>query len=348
MTNRNFSDSPITIIGSIIIILPSERCIVSAAPAVAVIDIGSTRIRYGPATREGPVAVETERTEPMALTTQVVDIVDRLRTQFAGTIRHVSVSTTGLVDSAQGVIKEFDTVDGETIHEIPIASAMTDAFGLPTTVENDCTAATIGEDVFGAGHQFDTVVHVTFGTGIGGGVVTDGSPIRGEQGYAAEVGLIPIVADGDVSSTGVRGAWEAYCSGRGIPQFTRHRLATDDRSSTLRSTENLSAADVFAAADAGDAFAQSILERLAQYNAAGIGAIANTYNPGIITLGGSVALQNPDWILDGIHRHLDDYVLADPPTIQLTSLGEDIELYGGAAAFFGAKQSAPVMEQRND
>ena len=320
----------------------------SVTPAVAVIDIGSTRIRYGPATREGPVSVETERTKPKELTAQLVDIVARLRTQSPGTIRHVSVSTTGLVDAEQGVINEFDTADGETVHDIPIASTMADAFGLPTAVENDCTAATIGEDTFGSGYRCDTVVHVTFGTGIGAGVVVDGAPVRGEHGYAAEVGLTPIVADGDLSSTGVRGAWEAYCSGRGIPQFTRHLLTEDGRPSTLRSMEDITAPDVFAAADDGDEFAQAVLDRLARYNAAGIGAIANMFDPGIITLGGSVALKNPDWMLDGIHRHLDEYVLADPPVVQLTSLGADIELYGGAATYFGVSESAPVVEQVGD
>lgn len=320
----------------------------SVVSSVAVIDIGSTRIRYGAATREGPVAVETERTKPKALTAQLVNIVDRLRAQSSGTIRHVSVSTTGLVDAERGVINEFDTAEGETMHDIPIADAMRDAFGLPTAVENDCTAAAIGEDTFGSGFQSDTVVHVTFGTGIGAGVVIDGTPVRGERGYAAEVGLIPIVADGELSSTGVRGAWEAYCSGRGIPEFTRHLLAEDDRPSTLRSLEDLSAPDVFAAADDGDEFAREVLDRLARYNAAGIGAIANTYDPGVITLGGSVALKNSDWMLEGIHRHLDEYVLAEPPLVQLTSLGEDIELYGGAATYFGASESAPAVEQVGD
>ena len=320
----------------------------SVTSSVAVIDIGSTRIRYGPATREGPVTVETEPTDPNRLTAQLVDIVGRLRTQSPGTIRHVSVSTTGLVDAERGVIDEFDTADGETIHDIPVAAAMKDAFGLPTAVENDCTAAAIGEDTFGSGFRSDTVVHVTFGTGIGAGVVIDGTPVRGEEGYAAEVGLVPIVADGDLSSTGVRGAWEAYCSGRGIPQFARHLLATDDRPSVLRSIDEVSAPDVFAAADDGDEFAGDVLDRVARYNAAGIGAIANTFNPGIITLGGSVALKNPDWILEGIHRHLNEYVLADPPVVQLTSLGADIELYGGAATFFGANESAPVAEQVSD
>ena len=77
--------------------------------------------------------------------------------------------------------------------------------------------------MYGAGREYRSVAHVTFGTGIGGGLVEDGQVLRGEDGYAAEIGLLPVCATGELSSFGVRGAWEAYCSGRGIPQFVECR-----------------------------------------------------------------------------------------------------------------------------
>lgn len=280
--------------------------------------------------------------------TQLEDIVERIVENAVGPIHHIAVSTTGLVDAERGVIREFDTADGETIHEIPVGATLEEAFGLPVTLENDCTIAALGEATFGAGKDFETVVHVTFGTGIGAGVVADEQPLRGERGYAAEVGLIPVIADGELSSTGVRGAWEAYCSGRGIPGFTQHLLSTHDQPSKLRGQESITARDVFAAAEAGDEFAQSCLDRVARYNAAGLGAIVNTYDPGIITLGGSVALENAEWMLNGIQEYADEYMLADPPTIQLTSLGSDIELYGATAAFFGSEKQADAIEQFGD
>jgi glucokinase len=321
---------------------------VSAVPTVAVIDIGSTWIRYGRGTPEGPVGIQAERTQPTTLTDQLITIIAELQEQFSSPLQHVSVSTTGLVDSERGVIVEFDTAENETLRHLPVGPAITDAFDVSTTLENDCTAAALGEATFGKGYHSDTVVHVTFGTGIGAGVVVNGSPIRGERGYAAEVGLTPVVADGELWSTGVRGAWEAYCSGRGIPRFARQLLTETDQPSSLRNQEGIAAPDVFAAADAGDNLAQTCLQRVARYNAAGIGAIVNAYDPGVITLGGSVALQNPEWMRDGIQRHLTDYVLADPPTVTLTDLDEDIELYGGTASFFGTERSTPVMEQVSD
>lgn len=298
--------------------------------AVAAVDVGSTSLRYGRVTDAGLVDVDTEPTRPRELSAQLVGVVERLGARDS--VECVAVSTTGLVDTDRGVVTEFDTAEGDTLHDVPLGPAVEDELGLPTTVENDCTAAALGEAVFGDGRPSDTVVHVTVGTGIGAGVVVDGEPLRGERGYAGEVGLVPVAADGDLTSTGVRGAWEAYCSGRGIPRFAEHLLVSDERDSVLRARDPLTARDVFVAAAEGDAVARTCLDRVARYNAAGVGAVVNAYDPGIVTFGGSVARNNPDWFLDALDSDLDEYTLADPPEIRLTSLGADIELYGAAAA----------------
>jgi glucokinase len=299
---------------------------------VAVVDVGSTTVRYGRVADGNLVDVDTEPTRPTDLPAQLVGVVRRLRGDAE--VGHVAVSTTGLVDHERGVVTEFDTADGDTLHDIALAEVIEAELGLPVTVENDCTAAALGEAVFGDGRDYGTVVHVTVGTGIGAGVVVDGEPLRGERGYAAEVGLIPVVADGDLASTGVRGAWEAYCGGRGIPRFAERLLADadDGRDSVLRAGGGLTAPDVFAAAADGDAVARDCLDRVARYNAAGVGAVLNAFDPGIVTVGGSVARNNPEWFFGGLDRSLDDYALADPPAVRLTALGADIELYGAAAA----------------
>ncbi len=320
----------------------------SSAPDVVVVDIGSTRFRYGRGTVRGPLDVRADPTRADSLAEQLVDAVETVQARSPAGIRGVSVSTTGLVDAERGIIAEFDTADGDRVYDIHLADAVEDAFGLPLALENDCTAAAIGEHRFGEGRGYNSVAHVTIGTGIGAGVVEDGRPIRGERGYATEVGLFPIVADGDLTSTGVRGAWEAYCSGRGIPRFAEHLLADDDRASTLRTDDPLTAPDVFAAATDGDEFARDCLDRIARYNAAGIGTLVNAYDPGIVTLGGSVALNNAEWMLSGVRRYIDEYVLAEPPAIRMTTLDEDIELYGAASAFLGVSSDVQPVEQTSD
>lgn len=326
----------------------ANPAVVSTTTDAVVVDIGSTRLRYGRGTARGPVEVRSVPTRAEALPEQLVRVVDEVRRESPGGVHGVSVSTTGLVDAKRGVVVELDTADGGTVHDVRLAEAVDEAFSLPTTVENDCTAAAVGEWAFGEGRTYDSVAYVTFGTGIGAGVVEGGRPLRGEHGYAAEVGLFPVEVEGDLWSTGVRGAWEAYCSGRGIPRFAASVLAADDRESSLREVDELAAPDVFAAAAAGDAVADDVLDRVARYNAAGVGALVNAYDPGVVTLGGSVALGNPEWTLSGIERHLDDYVLADPPAIRLTTLGEDAELYGATAALADAAIEPVQMEQVGD
>ena len=307
---------------------------------VAAFGIGSTNFRYvvGTPSAGFRTRVHTEPTDAANLESQIVRTVDRLDRETIGGLDAVSIAVTGLVDHETGTITAFDTADGETIHDVPIADAVQGRFGLPVAVENDCTASAIGEYAFGAGQGYRSVVHVTFGTGIGG-VVENGDALRGETGCAAEVGLIPVCADGDRESFGVRGAWEAYCSGRGMPGYVRSLVAEADRESVLAGEDGWSAKAVFEAAAGGDEVACDALDRLGRLNAAGIGALANVYNPGLITVGGGVALNNRDAILDGIRRHLDDYCYVQTPDIQVTELGDYIGLYGALGAF--ADESAP-------
>ncbi len=303
---------------------------------LAALGIGSTNCRSVVATADGefltPVSVEP--TEPRELASQVVRTVGRLA-ETAGPLDAVAVSVAGLVDGATGRVRAFDTPDGGTVERIDLGTAVDRAHGLNLHVENDCNAAALGECHYGAGGDYRSVTHLTFGTGIGGGVVDHGRLVRGEFGQAGEVGLLPICPDGDRASTGVVGAWEAYCSGRGIAGFAADRLRATDRESVL-DPDDLDAAAVFDAAAAGDAVARDCLDRVDRYNAAGIGAVCNAVNPGLVTVGGGVALNNPDRLLDGVDRHLEEFLFVDRPELRVTPLGDDIELYGALGAYLNA------------
>ena len=313
------------------------------SPTIAAFGIGSTNFRFVAGTPTGgfQTEIQTEPTNAAELESRIFRAIDYLEGEAPGGLDAVSIAVTGLVDHETGTIRELDTADGHRRTEIPIAELITDRLGLPTHVENDCTASAIGEYVFGAGRAYDSVAHVTFGTGIGGGVVDDGDVLRGEDGFAAEVGLIPVQATGELESFGVRGAWEAYCSGRGLPTFVESLLRDEDRETCLSGLDELTAKDVFAAVDRGDRVARSYLDRVARLNAAGIGALANAYNPGLITVGGGVALNNRTTILDGIQRYLDDYCYVPAPDLQVTELGDYIGLHGALGALAEEAVSIP-------
>lgn len=105
---------------------------------------------------------------------------------------------------------------------------------------------------------------------------------------------------------------------------------SDDLASQVGSG-TVDAKTVFQAFEEGDAFAAACLDRVARMNAAGIASSCKTVNPGLITLGSGVALNNSDWIRDGIDTYLDDYLFVERPEIKVTQLRDDIGLYGALA-----------------
>ncbi len=177
------------------------------------------------------------------------------------------------------------------------------------------------------------------GTGIGAGIVDHGHVVRGAHGHATEVGLFPI-GPPDRASSGVPGAWEAYCSGRGIAGFVADCLERRSRDTSLPEPDTVSAPDLFAAVERGDAVANEYLDRICEYNAAGLGTFINAYNPDLITVGGGVGASNFETILERVRPHLEQYILLLIPVIQPTRLGDEIGLYGALAPY--ATQHTPI------
>ncbi len=322
---------------------------------VAAFGIGSTNFRSVVATSGGEFLtdVSVEPTRHRELGDQIVAAVDDLEAAVDGDLDAVGVSCTGLVDPAAGTVHEVDTPAGDVVPGVEVGPPVAAAHDLPVALANDCNAAALAEWQFGDPGGHDTVVHLTMGTGIGGGVVEDGRLLRGESARAGEFGLVPVAPESDRESTGVAGAWEAFCSGRGIAEFARD-LARDHESPGGEFADgDCAAQDVFAAARAGDPLAEACLDRVDRYNAAGVAAVCNVVNPGLVTLGGGVALNNADRIVQGIERHLDDYLFVDRPEIRPTTLGDDVGLYGAVATAMAEASgrdatSAPRRESVTD
>ncbi|MFP9191263.1 ROK family protein [Natrialbaceae archaeon A-CW1-1] len=321
---------------------------------VALFGIGSTNFHSTIGTPNGDFVtdVSTEPTQAHRLETQLLERLEELQSHRP--LDAVAISAPGLVDAEVGHIRKFDTPEGDLIEQIDLRTPIEDTFDLPVYLENDCTASALGEWYFGRREDHDCLIHLTFGTGIGGGVVDRGHPLRGESAQAGEFGLLSVAPESDLSSTGVTGAWEAFSSGRGIPRYVAHRLETDDEwdgdESAFRRTvaeEEVSAPAVFEAAQEGDEFAQSCLKQVSRYNAAGIGALCNAFNPGLVTLGGGVALNNESWLLEGIERHLEEFCFVDQPTLALSPLGEEIGLYGALGTYRDRTGSQSAVEVPN-
>jgi glucokinase len=287
--------------------------------------------------------VDRRSTDPPALRSQLTDAVEDLQAKADEPISRIGISVAGLVDHDTGEIEQMDTVDGETVYDIPVREHLETSLGIPTTVENDANAAAVAEYTYGQGRDEESVAHVTIGTGIGGGIVTDGRLLRGADNQAGEVGVVSIDPSGSRSVYGIPGAWQAYCSGSDIPDYVRQRLEEEPRETLLEEKE-LTTPGFFEALDANDPVAREYLEDLSRFNAAGLASLINICNPGLVTVGGGVVNHQP-CVLEGIERHLDDFLVVTPPRLERTKLGDRIGLYGALALpTFTESRSAAVVE----
>ena len=249
--------------------------------------------------------------------------------------RAVGVGSIGPIDLKRGMVTNTPNYPFD---EIPVVEPLKDEFGVPVKMVNDCTAGVLGEHVYGAGKGIYNLFYVTFSTGIGGGAMVDGHVLIGKDGNAVEVGHLTIYPDGEmICGCGGRGHWEAYCGGMNIPRFARTLLQRRDwRRSLLHvlcggDAEAITMEMIFDVAKQGDDAALGVVDEVGRINAVGVADIVNAYDPKLITIGGSVALNNPDLILRPIRRYVAGRVINRLPEIMITPLGGDIVLYGALA-----------------
>jgi glucokinase len=262
-------------------------------------------------------------------------------------LQGVGIVSTGPLDMKKGeLIKPVNL----PFENVPLTKPVTRELGVPTYLVNDCTGAVLGENMFGAGKGLDNLVYITIGTGVGGGAIVDGSLLLGKDGNAVEIGHLTIDCEGRLTcGCGKRGHWEAYCSGKNIPNFVRMRISGISKETVKKSMlfekvkgnfSGLRSEDLFDAAKEGDRFSLQLVEEIGVLNAIGFANIINAYDPSLITLGGTVALENEKLVLPYVKRHIGEYALNRMPQIIITPLGEDVGIYGGIATALRFSSSA--------
>jgi len=210
---------------------------------------------------------------------------------------------------------------------IDVVAAVETTVDCPVTLHNDAIAAVLAERRFADAPE--NTVYLTVSTGIGAGAVVDGAVLEGARGNAAEVGHVVVDPDGRACGCGGHGHWEALCSGAAIPDVARERH--DAGMATDLDPEDLTAADVFAAADE-DPLADDVLERVARYNTLGVANLVHAYAPDLVSVGGAVARNNEALVLDPVRERLSDHLAVPVPTLRCTPLGDRAVLRGAVAA----------------
>ncbi len=197
---------------------------------------------------------------------------------------------------------------------------------------NDANVAALGEQWKGGGEGMDSVIMVTLGTGVGGGIIVDGKIVEGAHGAGGEIGHIHVEDNiTDPCGCGNCGCLEQVASATGIVRLAKEELAKNPvMPSALRDTEVTSKA-VFDAYKDGDAMASTIVNRFAKYLGTGIATIAAVTDPEVIVIGGGVSKAG-ECLTDivGNYFRARAFSACRHTMIVLAKLGNDAGIYGAA------------------
>lgn len=298
------------------------------------VDLGATRVRVAYGDETGLKKKESEFTNtnqgPEDIPAQIIRMINELKVK---TIASIGIGSAGPLNIKTGQLVNAHNFPFE---KIPIVDPISRTFDKPVTLLNDCSAAVLGEQVFGAGRGLNNVVYITLSTGIGGGAIVDNHLLIGKDGNAVEIGHFTIDSKSSlICGCGCRGHWEAYCSGNNIPNFARLLISEKEISEKtlidLSGSVKLTTKTLFNIASKGDPLGLWIIRRIGEVNALALANVVNVFDPELITIGGSIAINNPDLVLKPISENIENHLINRKPEIIHTPLREDIVLYGALA-----------------
>jgi glucokinase len=284
----------------------------------------------------GEIIAETRHPTPYDaedLVDVLAGIVDSLITE-AGAVASVGVGAPGLI-TLDGVLRSSPNVPD--VVDLDMAGRLRDRLGRPVTVANDATCAALAEWRIGAGRGHGDILMITLGTGIGGGIVTGGRLVAGNNGFAGEFGHMVVDPNGPPCPCGRRGCWERYASGSGLAQLAR----TAAKRGRLHRVVEIAGGDVAlvrgehvqVAADEGDEGALAVIDEFARWVAVGLVNLTNAFDPALFILGGGLA-EGWHLYLEPIRRWFGELLYAPDrrphPELSFAALGERAGAIGAA------------------
>jgi len=301
-------------------------------------DLGGTHLRAALVDRCGNILFRTKQSTPKeenpdAIVCALVKAVRECEAQASRPIAAVSVVVPGTVNVENGIVVKapnLASLDGFNLTE-----ALSDQLNRRALLENDANAAAVGEMWMGAGRGYSSIVCVTLGTGVGGGIILNGQLWRGADGAAAEIGHMCVDPFGGVAcGCGSRGCLEVYASATAIVRMTEE--ASPRHPDSILHSQELSAAVIFAAGREHDELALEVFRRMGVYLGIGLANLINILNPQMIIIGGGVMngweLFEKSMRLQVTERAFP--LLAERVKIVRAECGDDAGLLGAARLAF--------------
>ncbi len=272
----------------------------------------------------------------LAIEKQIVAGVEELKAKRNFSPKGVGIGVAGQIDPESGMVHFAPNLPGWK--EIPFKDNLEKKLGIPVAVLNDVRAATWGEWMHGAGQGCNDFVCVFLGTGIGGGVVSDGKMLIGCSNSAGEFGHMTIDMYGPLCTCGNRGCFEALAGGWAIGRSAREAAlsAPEAAKPMLQMVQGdekeLTAKIVIEAAKNGDPLAQELLDKVFEAIIAGTVGLINAFNPRRLIFGGGLAegLSTVTEVVDAAVRGRALKAATDPLEVVSAKLGNDAPVIGAA------------------
>lgn len=309
-------------------------------------DFGGTQLRAAVVDEHGKViqrrtAETPDEATPEAIIETVVGLLDATAKSVEAAPVAACIATAGLIDAEHGRVILAPNIPG--FRNLVLTAPITERLGLPAYIENDASAAALGEFRFGAGKGTRHLLHATLGTGVGGGIVVGGHLYRGASGLAGEIGHIIIEPKGPRCTCGSRGCLEAMVSGVAFAERARVLLETKKPPLLIEiiGDGEPTAAALYEAARRGDTTCEAEIRHGGHLLGLGLGSLVNVLNPDAVTLSGGL-LGMGEMLLQPAREAMQSlaYGPASGTPVRLSELGDDAGLLGAAAVAFERAEDA--------
>lgn len=302
------------------------------------IDIGGTFIKGAVVTSKGDLldffSMPVEKGEEPSTT--IKKLIAEIKRINYPDVQGIGIGCPGTVDSETGVVEFAPNIGWENLH---IKELIEKEIPLPVHVTNDANAAAAGESAFGVGKQYQNMVLLTLGTGVGGGLIMNGKLFEGNEGKGAEIGHMVIEMDGRPCGCGRHGCLESYASATALISDTKEAMKQHSDSQMWKFAKELNEVDgrvAFAAAKIGDRYAQEVVRNYVHYLGEGILNLCNIFRPDAVVLCGGISKEGA-YLTSRLKNYCSErsYGFPRSPLVEIVvgKLGYNAGIIGAASLF---------------
>ncbi len=304
------------------------------------VDIGGTSVKIGLVNNEGEILDKITFNTPK----DFYELVNAIKNNTYSILKNSNLSISdicgigigcpGLIDS-NGVVVSSSNFE---FKNAPLKGELTKRFRTNISVCNDANASTLAEKEFGIAKEYNNVIFLTLGTGVGGGIILNNELFNGGDNSGVELGHFTLNYNGKKCGCGRKGCFEQYASANALINQTKELMLKNKQSVLWKIVSNdinkVNGKTAFDGAKKGDETAKKIIDRYVEYLSNGIMSLFNVYRPEIFIIGGGLSAQG-SYLTDKIYNYCKKYHFGyegvKPPIITTALLGNDAGIIGAYA-----------------